>query len=134
METISERIMKVVEKTGLSKSDFARKIDVTPAYISKLGKTPDATPSDRTIRDICRIFKVDEVWLRTGEGSMEMEMSRSDEIAAFMGDMLSSKPDFRQHLIGVLARLSLDEWKLLEKMAEDLAAEFALEQKKSDPQ
>ena len=130
METISERIMKVVEKKGLSKSDFARQIDVTPAYISKLSKFPEAIPSDRTIRDICKTFQINEDWLRTGEGQMDAEMSRSDEIAAFIGDVLSSKPDFRQQLISVLARLSLDEWKLLEKMSQELVEE----QKKSDSQ
>ena len=130
METISERIMKVVELNEMNKSDFARKIDVTPAYISKLGKFPDSIPSDRVIRDICKVFHINEEWLRTGKGSMDVEMSRSDEIAAFIGDVLSSKPDFRQQLISVLARLSLDEWKLLEKMSQELVEE----QKKSDSQ
>lgn len=63
MKTIAERIMEVVEEKGGNKSDFARKINVTPAYISKLGKDPNCIPSDRTIADICREFNISELWL-----------------------------------------------------------------------
>lgn len=70
MESISSRIIKVAEANQLNKSEFARRIKVTPAYISKLSKQPDSVPSDRTIADICREFNVNEEWLRTGAGPM----------------------------------------------------------------
>ena len=70
METIANRVIKIVEATGGNKSEFARKINLTPAYISKLDKQPDRIPSDRTIADICREFNVSETWLRTGDGEM----------------------------------------------------------------
>lgn len=52
METISQRIIKIVNALGGNKSEFARRINLTPAYISKLDKKPDMIPSDRTITDI----------------------------------------------------------------------------------
>ena len=70
METIAERIIKVVNALGGNKSDFARKINVTPAYISKLSKQLDKLPSERTISDICRVFKVSYDWIMTGNGEM----------------------------------------------------------------
>lgn len=70
METISNRIIKLVDYLGGNKSEFARKINVTPAYISKLGKNPQQIPSERTIADICRTFNVSYQWLTTGQGEM----------------------------------------------------------------
>lgn len=124
MDTIATRIMQVVNKSGGNKSEFARRINVTPAYISKLGKDPNSIPSDRTIADICREFNVNETWLRTGEGEMFVKLSRSEEISAFMGDILSGEEDFRARLIAALARLTPEQWQQLEGIAETLVQEM----------
>lgn len=124
METISTRIMQVVEANGGNKSQFARRLNVTPAYISKLSKNADSVPSDRTIDDICREFNVNENWLRTGEGEMFITLSRSEEISAFVGDILSGEPDFRARLISALARLTPEQWKQLEGIANTLISEM----------
>ena len=127
MSTINQRIAKIVESSGLSKTSFGEKINVSQQYISKLIKT--GAPSDRTIADICREFNVNENWLRTGEGQMFRQVNRSDELAAFMGDILSGEsPDFRARLVAVLARLNTEEWKLLEGMALKLVEEMKKEE------
>lgn len=86
-------------------------------------------PIDAVIALICREFNVDEEWLRTGEGEMFIQKTRSDEIAAFVGDILRDESDFRQRFISVLARMTTDEWKLLERKVLELAEEI----KKADP-
>lgn len=64
--------MKVVDAVGGNMSEFARKIDVTPAYISKMRKQPDkCRPSKLIIGRICSEFSVDEDWLITGNGGDE---------------------------------------------------------------
>lgn len=90
METIAKRIIKVVEDTGGNKSEFARRINLTPAYISKLGKQTDREPSDRTIADICREFDVNEDWLRTGEGEMYIKKLPTDEVAEYVAELLDN--------------------------------------------
>lgn len=128
MESISDRISACVRASGMTKTAFAEKLNITQAYVSALcgGKK---TPSDRTIIDICREFDVNEYWLRTGEGEMFIQKSRGDEIAAFVGDILRDDSDFRQKFISVLARMTTDEWKLLERKVLELAEEI----KKTDP-
>ena len=131
MGTIAERIIQAVDALGLSKSEFARKINVTPAYISKLGKFPDSVPSDRTISDICREFRVNEHWLRTGEGDMFLSLSRDEELAAFMGSVMADGSEgFRHQLLAALSRLSADQWAVLEAAAWNLVDEM----KKAGPQ
>lgn len=79
MESIANRVIQIVNATGGNKSEFARRVNLTPAYISKLDKEPNRTPSDRTIADICREFAVSEVWLRTGRGEMFLQLDADAE-------------------------------------------------------
>ncbi|MBS6215386.1 MAG: helix-turn-helix transcriptional regulator [Clostridiales bacterium] len=115
-DDIGTRISELIASLGIKKVRFAEQIKVDQSYVTQL-TSGKRTPSDRTIADICREFNVSEHWLRTGDGPMYVEMSRSDEIAAFMGDVLSSsKPDFRQTLISVLTQLDEHEWEALESI------------------
>lgn len=125
METIATRIIQIVDATCGNKSEFARRINLTPAYISKLDKQPDCVPSERTISDICREFNVSEKWLRTGEGEMFKPRSRESEIAAFIGQtMKGDNGDFRRRFVTVLSRLNTEQWELLEQIAVGLVDEM----------
>lgn len=118
LDTIGNRIAKIIEAKGIKKVQFASRINVDQSYISQL-TSGKKTPSDRTVADICREFNVSESWLRTGEGEMFVEKTESEELAAFFGDLLKDEPDFRHRLIAAMSRLTLDEWKVLEKLAKE---------------
>ena len=124
---MNTRIQQVIEELGIKKIDFAKTIGVSPAFVSELwsGKK---SPSDRTIRDICDKFNVNETWLRFGEGSMFVERTREEEIALFLGKVADGPNNFKKRLISVLANLDEDGWQLLADMAEKLA-----EEAKKDP-
>lgn len=127
---MNERINEIRKAVGLTQGDFGAKIGgLSKNYVWMLEKG-ERTPSDRTILDICREFNVNEEWLRTGQGEMLRKLSRSDEIAAFFGDVLSGEPDFRARFIAALSRLNADQWKLLEQIADNLIEECA--KKKTD--
>lgn len=125
MDTINDRIAYIVEQSGLSKTDFADKINVSQQYISKLIRT--GNPSNSTIADICETFHVNREWLECGKGNPFRSISRSDQISTFIGDILSSDNDFRSRLIAALAKLTLDQWKLLEQVADNLMEEMQKE-------
>lgn len=77
MENISDRIIEIIKALGVNKSEFARRLNVTPSYISKLGKEPERMPSERMIIDICRTFNVSYEWLTTGQGEIFSEVTDS---------------------------------------------------------
>ena len=117
---LNERISAVIEALGIKKTEFADRLNVSQAFVTQLTKGV-SRPSERTISDICREFGVNEQWLRTGEGEMFVEMSRDEEIAAFVGDILSEESDdFKHRLIGALSRLDENGWKALEQFTTDL--------------
>jgi transcriptional regulator with XRE-family HTH domain len=125
---LNERIKKLRKALDLTQQDFANRLGTTRDNIAGY-ETGRRSPSVAVISLICREFDVSETWLRTGEGDMFIPMSRSDEIAAFVGDILRGEPDFRQRFISVLSRMTTDEWKLLEKKILELTEEI----KKADP-
>lgn len=120
MDTIAERIMIVVEKMGGNKSEFARKINVTPAYISKLGKEPSCVPSDRTIADICREFNVSEPWLRTGEGPMFIELDDDDEFTKVITEIQVSNDDFVKKMLKAYWRLPEEKKAVIRELVDGL--------------
>ena len=132
MSSINERISLCIEKSGLNKTSFAKRLGITQPFVSKLCSGA-SQPSDRTISDICREFNVNETWLRTGEGEMFKPVKRDQEIADFMADILKGEPDFRTKLISVMARLSADEWAMLEKRARELARELSTGEDEAEP-
>lgn len=133
MDDIGQRIDTLIQTLNVRKSAFATRINVTPSLITRIvqGKT---MPSDRTIIDICREFRVNEQWLRTGEGEMFRPMSREQEIAAFAGDLLrSTEPDIRHRFILAISKLSVEQLEQVAQVIQTIAN--ALEDtKKDDPQ
>lgn len=128
METIAERISWLISDKGYTKTAFAKKINVSQPFISQV-VTGTASPSDRTIADICREFNVNEDWLRTGRGDPYIQLSRDEELAQFFGEVMKGEdPDFRRRLLSVMSRLTTDEWALLEQMAWKLVDELQQEQ------
>ena len=115
MSEINTRIAAVIQASGLTKTAFAERVKVSQQHISRLAK--DGTPSDRTIADICREFNVNEHWLRTGEGEMFSTLSREEEITKFAMEIIRD-PDseFQRQAISILAKLTPEQWKLMEQM------------------
>lgn len=121
--TIGSRIKEVRVVKDLTQQSFADRIGISRGALANY-EVDRNEPIDAVIALICREFGIRELWLRTGEGEMFKPVNRDAEIAAFMGDVMNGEEeDFRRRLMYVLARLDADEWKLLEKMALQLAAD-----------
>ena len=87
METINDRIAWCIKDAGIKKAEFARRLNLSQAFISELcsGKN---NPSDRTIADICREFNISELWLRTGEGEPHIQRDEDEEFLEVMDELI----------------------------------------------
>lgn len=130
METINDRIKKVVDDSRLTKTEFAKKINISQPTVSMFcsGK---ANPSDRTIADICREFRVNETWLRTGEGEMRIDSSQRDQLEHFFADVLTTAPDKRSAFVASLDSLPPEFWDMVADWAEVYVSNL-VEQKEED--
>ena len=112
--TENERVREIRKVKGLTMRQFGEKIGVVGSTISDI-ENGRRNLNRQNLLAICREFRVNEDWLRTGEGEMFVEPDEDEEIARFVGDILSGQPDFRRRLISVLSRMTTDEWALLEE-------------------
>ena len=113
---MNERIKKLRQALNLSQDEFGKRLGVTRGAITNI-ELNKVEPKPLFVDLICREFNASENWIRTGEGEMFVEKTESEELAAFFGDLLKDEPDFRHRLIAALSRLTLDEWKVIEKLA-----------------
>ena len=108
-----ERISYIIKESGTSKADFSKTLGISAAYVSQMCSGV-RSPSDRTVADICRIFNVNEAWLRTGIGEPFIQLSREDEIASILGSAIAGGTAARDRLIRALARLPDDAFPIIE--------------------
>lgn len=113
---MNDRIKKLRQALNLSQEEFGKRLGVTRGAITNI-ELNKVEPKPLFVDLICREFNASENWIRTGEGEMFVEKTESEELAAFFGDLLKDEPDFRHRLIAAMSRLTLDEWKVLEKLA-----------------
>lgn len=96
---MKERIFKVRKHYNLSMQAFGDRLGVSKEAIRLLEKGA-TSPSERTIRDICKTYHVNENWLRTGEGGDDPVMDEPSRAA------LDQVAD--QYNLGELERLILE--------------------------
>ena len=117
---MNERIALVRKSLGLTQEKFAEQVGLSRNFMWMI-ESGTRIPSDRTISDICREFNVNETWLRTGEGEMFNQITRSEKITSFLTEITEDEgDDFKRRFVGMLAELEPEDWKLLERMAEKL--------------
>lgn len=73
---INERIKILRKELKISQEEFGKKLNLKKSAISKYEKGINKV-NDRTIINICREFKVNEEWLRFGEGKIFQEVPES---------------------------------------------------------
>lgn len=117
---MKERIKVIRKALGLNQTDFGSKIGVKQGTVAAY-ESGARVPLDSVIVSICREFNVSERWLRTGEGEMFVQLSREEEITKFAMEIIRD-PDseFQRQAISILAKLTPEQWKLMEQMADQL--------------
>lgn len=111
---MNERI-KYLRKDVLkiSQKDFAEQLNLSENFVWMVEKG-NRTPSDRTISDICRIFDIQEDWLRHGLEPMRSAKSREEEIAELVGSALTGSSEFKKSVIRMICSRTDDELAALE--------------------
>ena len=120
MKEMNERISAIIEASGIKKTVFADRLNVSQAFVSQLCSGVKQ-PSDRTIADICREFDVNETWLRTGEGEMFIQRTRNQQITDFLGDLIKEEDGtFKKRLIEAMSKLDEKDWEDIEHLVSKL--------------
>lgn len=116
----NERVREVRKTLGMTQQAFGDALGVKPNAISMIESGVNAL-SEQVRRGIMREYGVREEWLRDGTGAMFVEKSRDEEIDAFFHAISFEGSGFKRQFVSMLARLSEDEWAMLERKARELA-------------
>ena len=117
---MNERLKKLRKTLDMTQQEFADRIGTKRNTIAKY-ETDTNVPSAAVISLICKEFNVNEEWLRTGKGEMFIQLSRNEEIAEFVGQLMSDEDDsFKKRLISGLAALDENGWKVLEDFLDSI--------------
>lgn len=117
--TVNERI-KYLRKhiLHLTQEELAPQIKISRSNLGAI-EIGRVKATDRVINDICEVHDANINWLLYGEGNPIRDKSRTEKITDFAADVLKDEEEsFRRRLIEALAELEIEEWELLEKIAE----------------
>lgn len=110
---MNTRIKLIRQTENLTQSQFAYKIGLSRNYVAMI-EIGQRDPSDRTISDICRIFGIQEDWLRYGLEPMRAAKSKEEEIAELVGHALNGSNEFKKAVIRMICSRTDEELKVLE--------------------
>lgn len=103
---IGKRIKMIRNAHNLTQSEFALRLRCLQNTIANY-ETGRRNPSNQVIELICREFDINEIWLRTGEGEMYVDLPHDDEY--FKAATLISKSNDKLAMQAVIEYWKLDE-------------------------
>lgn len=123
-----KRIAAILQARGLKQAEFAKKLGISAAFASELCSGAKS-PSDRTISDICREFRVSETWLRTGDGAMDLKLDDDAELNYIMESIGASDPTIVR-ILRAYWHLSETDKAAVRKLVDNIVEEY----KKNSPE
>lgn len=113
MSEFKDRIRELRKSLGLTQTEFGKKLGVGLGVICNF-EYGNTVPNSLQLDLICRTYGCDHIWLETGDGEMFREPTIDEQIAGFVGDVLSDKGDeFQKRVMRILASLGPEGWKAL---------------------
>lgn len=119
---MKDRIKELRKSLGMTQEAFSARVGIKRNTVAQyeLGRNP---PTDTVITLICREFGVNELWLRYGDGDMFVQKHPNEEIEGFMMNVLRGEDGFKRRFARMVARLTEEEWEILERKMRELMEE-----------
>lgn len=107
MDDIRERLKVIRKIHKISQKEFGVRLNLSQGQIGSYENGHRNVP-DRTIKDICKEFKISEEWLKTGEGDMYEISNESDYVDVITNDENSDTIKQIMHEIACLDKEYLE--------------------------
>lgn len=115
-----ERIKYLRSSLKLTQDAFSAKLGLSRNFIAQV-ESGLKNPSDRTIRDICNVYKVNYQWLVNGVGEMYVE--DDSDAQAIVDSVMTGDNEFAKSVLVKFARLSEEHWQQLKEIMESMKQE-----------
>jgi transcriptional regulator with XRE-family HTH domain len=114
---LKDRFKELRETLSLTQQKFADRLDISRNFVAQI-EMGNKIPSERTIKDICREFKVNYDWLVNGTGNMFQD--DDSDAQAIVDSVMTGDNDFAKKTLVKFARLSEERWRQLQEILEEL--------------
>lgn len=114
---MNTRIQQIRKTAKMTQDEFDDKIGLSKNFVWMIEKG-ERTPSERTIKDICREFKVNYDWLVNGTG--DMFQSDDSDAQAIVDSVMTGDNEFAKKILVKFAKLSDEHWKQLQEILAEL--------------
>ena len=114
---MKDRFKELRETLSLTQQKFADRLDISRNFVAQI-EMGSKIPSERTIKDICREFKVNYDWLVNGTGDMFQD--DDSDAQAIVDSVMTGDNDFAKKTLVKFARLSEERWRQLQEILEEL--------------
>lgn len=124
MKNINDRFKELRKICKKSQEEWGSILGITRAGVCDI-EAGRRNVTDKHIK-LLTITPIDgrvisEEWLKTGDGEPFKPLTRAQSITDFAADIIKEDDSFKARLIEALSKLSEDDWKVLEGIAEKLA-------------
>jgi transcriptional regulator with XRE-family HTH domain len=111
---MNSRLKEIRKFLDLTQAEFAAKIKLAQNSYSQI-ETGQAKLTEKNIEMVCRVFNVNEYWLRTGKGEMfndplAVEDDQEEEILALFRRLPAELKTFVLRKIKELLALEEEKW------------------------
>lgn len=114
---MKDRFKELRESLSLTQQKFADRLDISRNFVAQI-EMGNKIPSERTIKDICREFKVNYDWLVNGTGDMFQD--DDSDAQAIVDSVMTGDNDFAKKTLVKFARLSEDRWRQIQEILSEL--------------
>ena len=111
--TENDRIRILRKELELTLTEFSNKLGITHAALSNI-ENGKRNVTEQMRKSICREFRVDPVWLTTGEGDMFID--QSVELIEMLDNLLHNESKLANTMFRMFAQYTLEDWKDLERI------------------
>lgn len=117
---MNERIKQLRLALGLNQSDFGERIKVKQTTIAGY-ESGARVPRDSVIASICRLYNVNERWLRTGDGEMFLDLGPDAQLEKIFDQIQLSGDDTIRAIIRTYWGLSDQDKAVIRRVILELA-------------
>lgn len=118
---MNERIKDLRKTLELTQEEFGGRIGITKSSISTM-ESGRSSPSEQTLRSICREYGASYLWLTTGEGPMFENGSDDAALHIMVDRVMASENERVKSIFKGLGDFTEDDWRQVDQLLDKLLA------------